>query len=64
MNLFHRNYNSNERLSERICDLDDKFEKFEARFLALSDLLEVAYKDGPFSSTQALRVVPKDKDKK
>ena len=63
MSLFHRSYNSKERLWERFGELEDKLEKLEARFQALSDLLEVAYKDGPFSSTQALRVVPKEKDK-
>jgi hypothetical protein len=64
MNLFRRNYNSRERLSERIGDLDDKFEKFEAKFQALSNLLEVAYRDGFFASTEAFHIVPKEKDKK
>ena len=64
MNLFRRNYNSGERLSERIGDLDDKVEKLEAKLQALSNLLEIAYRDGLFLQTEAFHIVPKDKDKK
>jgi hypothetical protein len=58
MSMLHRNYNSRERLSERICELEERIEKVEVRFQALSDLLCVAYKDGRFAIVEAFHIVP------
>jgi len=59
MSLFHRcGYNSKERLSERIGDLDEKVDKLEAQLQALTVLLGVAYGGGLYSA-EAFYIVKK-----
>lgn len=60
MSLFRRNYNSPERLSERIGNMEDRLDKIESQLQSLSELLNVAYRGGSYCS-EAFYVVQKEK---